>query len=917
MVREPHMRRSSNAIVDTSNSDLSHANRYDPRSVNKRHLTSNETLGVQPSIPAISRTNNNINHPPTTGNRPVNMNMQPSVPALTPAQMYSNFEEWIKMCTDNKVNSTNTWNFALIDYFHEMTFLKEGDSINFQKASCTLDGCVKIYTSRVDSVANETGKLLSGLADSNTNIFIFLALFVDADVDDENGRQPGERRTRKRTNRSEATLLKDFSSIALKKFDLDFAIDPLFKKTSADFDEGGARGLLLNHLGLDQNCKIIFDASDATIEADIDELDGEHSIVAHMDQIMETNGDAGEKMEEDNDIDEQAKDDPMEAEDENAEKNQEAMELDVEETQKDKEEQKEENESDKDRLKPIEIARLKSRLPKFDALPSFHIVPFLKGYNFFADNDNEMTIPDLDDLDDAEDLLQQNNANPAPSDNNYTDIADDAFHFDEADDGFGMDFDDMNANLDPFDTQANFNINADDENDGNSQQIQQQKEGNVAESNEYDFLSALIQHGEDKEMLDYFDFTLKKNWAGPEHWKLRRPVTTSTVKTPTDRTTADGTSATVEKSKKRAKIVDFSIPFDKLLNAVKKDDDDEAEKDTNGEDMEISTETVDDDEHTFEPMTKKPSLTKEMIAKMADNQLPDDIQFSSKLLLQYSLKPTFPNKAKKRSNHDTDKCNIPQSSASQNNSPAEDGDPNNPDINFWADQGQDYGDEIDYGDMPTDNYDDEGTQMSQTMLTAFEDTSFAHGADANVVSGFNLFENGDDDILDAESAKLYGDELITSHSLKKTKPLYVNYARQAKRVDVKKLKDNLWKVLTTTTVTTSSGEKEDTDSALTEQHPQRQRIIRTDKVQGVQKFTDIVHNLKKLYSPKTMKDISVPFCFICLLHLANEKELSIQGVQKNSNGGDADDDDFVLGGDGDGTSTEWMENLNEITITQN
>jgi condensin complex subunit 2 len=49
-----------------------------------------------------------------------------------------------------------------------MTLLKEGDGVNFQKASCTLDGCVKIYTSRVDSVATETGKLLSGLADSGS-----------------------------------------------------------------------------------------------------------------------------------------------------------------------------------------------------------------------------------------------------------------------------------------------------------------------------------------------------------------------------------------------------------------------------------------------------------------------------------------------------------------------------------------------------------------------------------------------------------------------------------------------------------------------------------------------------------------------------------------------------------------------------
>jgi hypothetical protein len=70
------------------------------------------------------------------------------------------------MATDNKINANNSSNFALIDYFHDMSLLKEGDGVNFQKASCTLDGCVKIYTSRVDSVATETGKLLSGLADS-------------------------------------------------------------------------------------------------------------------------------------------------------------------------------------------------------------------------------------------------------------------------------------------------------------------------------------------------------------------------------------------------------------------------------------------------------------------------------------------------------------------------------------------------------------------------------------------------------------------------------------------------------------------------------------------------------------------------------------------------------------------------------
>ena len=66
-----------------------------------------------------------------------------------------------------KINSSNTWSFALIDYFHDMSLLRNADNegtINFQKASVTLDGCVKIWTSRVDSVATETGKLLNGLS---------------------------------------------------------------------------------------------------------------------------------------------------------------------------------------------------------------------------------------------------------------------------------------------------------------------------------------------------------------------------------------------------------------------------------------------------------------------------------------------------------------------------------------------------------------------------------------------------------------------------------------------------------------------------------------------------------------------------------------------------------------------------------
>lgn len=114
--------------------------------------------------------------------------------AVTPMKrvpILANFEEWMKMATDNKINANNSWNFALIDYFHDMSLLKEGDGVNFQKASCTLDGCVKIYTSRVDSVATETGKLLSGLADGRDK------RSREAEAEGEEEEEEGEDGTRK------------------------------------------------------------------------------------------------------------------------------------------------------------------------------------------------------------------------------------------------------------------------------------------------------------------------------------------------------------------------------------------------------------------------------------------------------------------------------------------------------------------------------------------------------------------------------------------------------------------------------------------------------------------------------------------------------------------------------------------------
>lgn len=43
------------------------------------------------------------------------------------------------------------------------------------------------------------------------------------------------------------------------------------------------------------------------------------------------------------------------------------------------------------------------------------------------------------------------------------------------------------------------------------------------------------------------------------------------------------------------------------------------------------------------------------------------------------------------------------------------------------------------------------------------------------------------------------------------------------------------------------------------------------------KFTEVVNSLQKVYPKQAMADISTSYCFICVLHLANEKGLVIKG----------------------------------------
>jgi condensin complex subunit 2 len=51
------------------------------------------------------------------------------------------------------------------------------------------------------------------------------------------------------------------------------------------------------------------------------------------------------------------------------------------------------------------------------------------------------------------------------------------------------------------------------------------------------------------------------------------------------------------------------------------------------------------------------------------------------------------------------------------------------------------------------------------------------------------------------------------------------------------------------------------------------------KEEPMLKFTDVMNNLQKVYPKTVMDDISTSYCFICVLHLANEKGLVIEKTE--------------------------------------
>lgn len=639
----------------------------------------------------------------------------------------SNFEEWIKLSTDNKITSKNSWQFALIDYFHDLNVIKDGDNINFQRASATLDGCVKIYLSRVESVASETGKLLSGLATKKGQIELEDEEDNGDDAEDE-GADAASGKKERRINRVVESTLVPFETLKIKKLDQELAIDPLFKKALADFDEGGAKSLLLNTLNIDASGRVVFDATTNSVKTD-DEPE------AHDDMQV----DSGH----------------------------------------------------------VKISKLRDMLgPELSELDNLTICPSI----------TELRLV-LSDVGNAKSVL--NDVNSRFNTETEAEVAtpfaqDEPINFPDYD--MDMDFDDKDVN------------NGNDL-DAGIAQIDEDMErlDNDMHNASLDEV-VTTERVLDQDLMAYFDEKMRTNWRGPEHWRVAALKQAKKLDQPASNSGTPQPETVKRKLKERV-----------VVNFFEEDDDDQLE------------DLFQKHKNQFQ-ISKRPEERKSSDLHI----LPDDIKFNSQRLVNLFIKPaksivTFSRRMKPLLVTDEDEDQTDRVYT---------------DENFFA------------GKYLEKEREREEEERQEKLAASFhqaemEDYDNYDGIDFNdVLGGVDDVSNGAED-----NKSEIGSQFVTSG--RKARPEYVNFSKVAKRVDVKLLKDNLWKSI-----------KVESDERTPEAEADAETKEKT--------FKSVVEIIGDMYRPEEKKDLSTSFCFICLLHLANEHGLSIESTEMH--------DDLVITG---------------------
>ena len=495
--------------------------------------------------------------------------------------------------------------------------------------------------------------------------------------------------------------------------ELEFSVDPLFKKASADFDEGGAKGLLLNHLTIDANGRIVFDSSDDIEDAHVEDDKGRKSGYEGKDKGVDDERTAGI-------LDKNGKNDSMNTN--------------------------------------VDISALgASFLPDLARLDEHDICPSLKE----LDLGNTAGLMDIPILKAPEDWRQEKHDPQAGGLGDQTGVfldGDNVAGFEDDDGMFGgfevgpeAGFGEggetwvRNAAIEPHMQMDNVDF---DEGGGEGQVEGMGVGAFDPGSNQYapkmQHRNAEVGH---EDILSYFDNALQKNWAGPEHWRIRRIKDNNKTRVP----------ATSKRKEKESFEIDFNAPLDSSLVQM-----------------------------IYTPASSNAaiSLPKAQWRSKTRNLLPDDKHFNSKQLLRLFLKPKARMGSKRYGLGNarvSRPAEIPEGeideafwarkeNAANKGSPEEGERQGDYDANFFQDDG------IGFPNGPPD--DEEEFADAREVLSA---GGVGAGGSAGIEGGLAPGES-------QEGA--FGTQLVTQS--RRLRPEYVQYARVAKKVDVRRLKEEMW-----------------------------------------------------------------------------------------------------------------------------
>ena len=527
----------------------------------------------------------------------------------------------------------------------------------------------------------------------------------------------------KQTQRSsEATLASSFTSLQLKKFELEFSVDPLFKKASADFDEGGAKGLLLNHLAIDSTGRIVFDSSDDAGDAI---AEGDNTKRSNAREVGERDAGVNEFRTERSEV-------PME-------------------------------------FKPSDIDINALGIKFFSdlrVLDEQDICPSLKNF----DLGNPAGSLDIPFLKASEDFRQEKENPVAGGLGDQTGIfldGDNVAGFEDddgvlggfeigAEAGFGEGGEAWARNA-AMEVQTHFGGKGFDEGT-----IDDREAGEGVRVGEYvpdgnQYAVSLHQKRTEaghEDILSYFDNALRKDWAGPEHWRIRRIKDVRKNSAP----------AQPRRREKEPFEIDFTSPLSPALV-----------------------------EMLYTPAISNAaiSLPKSQWKSKTRNLLPDDKHFNSRQLLRLFLKPEARVSSRRygpgRSNRMISK---------QEEMPLG----NDMDEAFWARKENVVNQASPDEEAPQGNYDanffqDDGLGFPNGPPDDDEEFADAREAFSPELGGDAGFES--QDIVGALTGTegshegAFGTQLVTQS--RRLRPEYVQYARVAKKVDVRRLKEEMWR----------------------------------------------------------------------------------------------------------------------------